>query len=177
VLLRQSAALGIVLATSVAGVVAEVPDAGALLAAAAVVQLGLACVLAVTAARERERARELIAEGVTSSSVERERQRLLNGRRRLAGSLDRVRATAEDSKWTLRTSRPLFRARVVAQVGPELAEVAALLRQDEPNPAGIVLARRLVFDGGSPLYGDDVGQLRESLDLVRRRLGRCVLSR
>jgi hypothetical protein len=61
---------------------------------------------------------------------------------------------------------------VVSQVSRELAEIATLLRQDEPDAAGIALARRLLCDGGSPLYGDDVARLRDTLDLLRRRLRR-----
>jgi hypothetical protein len=177
-LLKQSAAVGaLLLTTSVAGV-AGVPDVGALIVAAAVVQVALALGLLIMAAQERERARELIIDGrghLPLAAVERERRRLLSAdcRHRLARSVERTRELAESSRWLTRSSRPLFRPHVVAAVGAQLADIAALLRRDEVDASGVALMWRLLYDGAaSPLYGDDVAPLREALDVVRRRLER-----
>jgi hypothetical protein len=176
-LLKQSAAVGALLLTASVAGVAGVPDVSALIVAAAVVQVALALGLLIVAAQERERARELIIDGrghLPLAAVERERRRLLSAdcRHRLARSVERARESAESSRWLTRSSRPLFRPHVVAAVGAQLADIAALLRRDEVDAAGVALMWRLLCDGASPLYGDDVAPLREALDLVRRRLER-----
>jgi hypothetical protein len=68
--------------------------------------------------------------------------------------------------------RPLFNRRVVAEVAPELATIAALLRRDHTGEQGVAMIERLVVDGGSPLYRDDVEALREELHRVHYLLDR-----
>jgi hypothetical protein len=170
---RQSVAISALLATAAAGLAAGVPDATALLVAAALVQLGLASALAIDAVKERERARDLIAGGCVGSalpSIARERRRLMHRRHRLAKAIDRVRADAARRAWTIRSSRPLFDPRVVVRVLPELEEIASLLRKDAPDAAGIALTQHLLCDGSSPLYGEDPEPLRDALVTIRRRL-------
>ena len=174
-LLKQSAVVGAVLLTASVAGVAGVADVGALIVAAAAVQVALALGLLIVAAQERERARELIIDGrghLPLAAVERERGRLVSVecRGRLARSLERARELADSSRWLARSSRPLFRLDVVAAVGPQLSDIAALLRRDEVDAAGVALMWRLLHDGASPLYGQDVAALSEALDLVRRRL-------
>jgi hypothetical protein len=176
-LLKQSAAAGVLLFTVAVAAVAGVPDAAAFIVAAVVVQVALALGLLIVAAQRRERARDLIIDGragLPLAAVDRERQRLLSStcRRRLADSLDDARELAASTRWLSRSSRPLFRSNVVAAADPQLAEIAARLRSDEVEAVGVALMWRLLFDGGSPLYGDDVAPLGEALDLVARRLGR-----
>ena len=58
---------------------------------------------------------------------------------------------------------PMVRPGVAAAVLAELAAVAALLRSERPGLRGVALAERLLTDGASPLYGQDIGALREQL--------------
>jgi hypothetical protein len=68
-----------------------------------------------------------------------------------------------------RTS-PIFNRSIVAVVGAELAAVALLLREDNACARGVAMAERLLLDGGSCLYRDDVETLRQEVRRVRYHL-------
>jgi hypothetical protein len=59
---------------------------------------------------------------------------------------------------------------VVAAVTPQLAELATALRKTDSEAAGIAMAGRLLCEGDSPLYGDDIFVLRETLTRICSRL-------
>jgi hypothetical protein len=69
-----------------------------------------------------------------------------------------------------RGARPLYKLRVVAAVDADLAVVIRLLRSEQASVRGVALAERLVTDGVSPLYGNQISALREELSRVRAAL-------
>jgi hypothetical protein len=172
---RQLAGVGLLLFGGVVVQLAGLASARALITAAALVEAALACSLLLVAKDERRLARELIIMGrgaLPLPALAWERHRLLDTtyRYRLAQSVDHVREAAECRRWLLRGSRPLFRVQVVAAVSPELAELARALRRTDCQAAGVALTQRLLCDGTSPLYGEDIARLRETLRRVRSRL-------
>ena len=64
-----------------------------------------------------------------------------------------------------------FEPRVVRLVAGELRDVIGLLRTEGVSARGVARAERLVERAVSPLYGQDVGALREELCRVRDLLG------
>ena len=164
----------VVAALLAVGLVGEVDRLwlGLPLAVAAVVVLAaLALRAALLVCTSRERALDLIAQGRGSlalAPVERQRQRLLDPdhRERLARSLDAIRDEAERWKGT-RSVRPVFSVRVVRAAAPELTRVARLVRGDHAPLAGIAMTERLVTDGCSPLYGEDLELLLQALRRTR----------
>ena len=60
-----------------------------------------------------------------------------------------------------------FEPMVVRTVAGELRDVIGLLRAEEVSARGVARAERLVERAASPLYGQDVGALREELRRVR----------
>jgi hypothetical protein len=55
---------------------------------------------------------------------------------------------------------------LAAKVRPELALIAALLRDDAPSARGVAAAQRLICAGTSSLFGDDDEILRQDLHRV-----------
>ena len=170
----QALAVGGVL---VASLVAAAGGFGAMsVALSAAVVLVVLVVAVVTLADQRRRlAVDLIAEGrgaLPLRAVERERRRLVDprARARLARSLERV---IEETLGARRVAfgPPMVCPWVAAPVAAQLRVVAELLRGACPGLRGVALARRLLTDGDSPLYGRDVAALREELGRVRFLLG------
>jgi hypothetical protein len=173
---RQLAAVGFVLFGAAVVQLTGLAGARPLIIVAAMVDAALACSLLLVAKDERRLARELIVMGretVPLRVVEWERHRLLDPsyRHRLAGSLDRIVRAVERRRWLLRGSRPLFRTHIVAAVLPDLAELARALRRPDCEAAGVAMVQRLLCDGESPLYGDNIILLRETVVRIRSRLG------
>jgi hypothetical protein len=156
---------GLIAAAS--GAVWGFPVAGS----AALVLLFLAMAGGLLLQRRRAVVIALIAAGdedVPLRVVERERRRLLSRRMRtaLARSLDALVAEAKNPPAI--PSRPLFNPTVVAQVAPELREVAVLLRSETPDARAVVLVWRLICDGVmSPLHRGDADELRAELARIR----------
>jgi hypothetical protein len=120
--------------------------------------------------------RELIVEGhadLPLVAVQRERASLLDPAHRedLARWLDAIRHECAHPAPPLPWTCPLFRTEVVAGVGGELADISRLLRGGGTGARGIAMLEALLTDGGSPLYGADVGALREELHRIRFILG------
>jgi hypothetical protein len=167
-------AAGVLLAGTI-GVAAGASWGALLVAAAAVVQLGLAVALAGAVGRAREQARDLIIDGACRGHVEVvafEQRRLLSQRRRraLARGYERLLVTAERWPTILRSSRPVFDVRIVRAVAPELREIADRLGGERVSARGVALAGRLLCCGGSPLYGDELELLRGELNRIRTAL-------
>ena len=147
----------------------------AVIAAAAIVETFLALQLASLRWLARERAGDLIIQGradLPLDDVRRERRRLLDRGHcdDLADWVDRTWTVAERS---LRSPQPppFSSGRVIVAVRPELAEIAARLREDAPGVRGVALVERLLSEGGSPLHGGSVSALRQELRRIRFMLG------
>lgn len=135
--------------------------------------LVLTLLLAAYRQRERDCAIGLIIDGheqIRIAAVERERRRLLSDRARqgLASSLeDKVREASERRSPRARVTPVPFDRVVVSAVASEMVEVISLLRSPCLWARGVARAERLVERALSPLYGRDVGALREELRRVR----------
>ena len=158
------------------GVIARIEGrewAGPLAFSTASVLLILTVLLAAHKQRERDCAIELVLEGhetVPIAAVERQRRRLLSDQTRngIAGNLaDLIRQAASRSRVQMRVTPLPFEPRVVRLVAGELRDVIGLLRADGVSARGVARAERLVEHAVSPLYGQDVGALREELRRVR----------
>ena len=125
-------------------------------------------------ASQREQALELIASGreeLPLPAVEHERSRLSDRRyrRRLARTLDAIRADPTPKEWW----SPVYADReAVEDASEELTEVARLLRElPSVRARGVALVTRLIRDGAtSPLYRGPGPQLREELGRIRHVL-------
>lgn len=139
-----------------------------LLAPTVVVQLGLLLALAFAAARLRAGAESLISEGrggLPLPLLARQRERLLDPRtrERLACSFEDLVHTATRWHKILRASPPVWSVQLVRELASDLSAIAALLRADATDARGVVLAKRLLLDGSSPLYGAAADELRVAL--------------
>lgn len=147
--------------------------AGPLAGSAASVLLILTVLVAVHKQRERDCAIELVLEGrerVPIAAVQRQRRRLLADQTRngLAGNLeDLIQQAASRSRRQMRVTPLPFDPMVVRMVAGELRDVIGLLRAEGVSARGVARAERLVERAVSPLYGQDVGALREELRRVR----------
>jgi hypothetical protein len=152
-----------------------VPASVALVIAAAVVLWAIAWRAVALICRMRGQALDVIIEGggdLAIEAVKRQRARLLGRptRNRLAASFDDMRREAARPIAPFARTRPIFNRSIVAVMGAELAAVALLLREDNACARGVAMAERLLVDGGSCLYRDDVETLRQELRRVRYHL-------
>ena len=162
-----------VTAVQAAGLVFFAGDLGfglSLAAAAAVVQAGLGLRIAALRAARRIQCLEVIVEAEPPPPlpcVERACRRLLDGctAELLARSIDETVAAATHPP-AVSTSRPLTDSRTIRATAPELREVASLLRAD-PAVRGVALVEWLLTAPKTPLYGREVGPLREELRRAR----------
>lgn len=173
---RQALSVAALLAGSIMALSDGVAWAGPLVVSAALVLSGLMVVVVALELGKRDRALELIIDGRESlplAAVERQRRRLLAPRTRaaLARSFEgMIREASHPPKVPVRGIRPLFDRGVVARVAPELRRVNALLRADHAPARGVALAKLLLTDGASPLYGHQIEPLRDELHRVRHLL-------
>jgi hypothetical protein len=100
--------------------------------------------------------------------LERERCRLVEPRHlaTLARSIALLVQDAERPPIRPR-ARLVFDVRVVRSVAPELRAIAERLLAPAPAVQGVALVERLLRNGGSPLYGSEVEQLRRELGRAR----------
>ena len=137
----------------------------------------LTVLLAAHKQRERDCAIELVLEGretIPIAAVQRQRRRLLSEQTRngLAGNLeDLIRQAASRSRLQMRVTPLPFEPTVLRMAAGELRDVIGLLRTEGVSARGVARAERLVEHAVSPLYGQDVGALREELRRVRDLLG------
>jgi len=170
---RQWVRVAAVLTGSVIASIEGREWAGPLAGSAAIVLLILTVLVAVHKQRERDCAIELVLDGrerVPIAAVERQRRRLLADQTRngLAGNLeDLIRQAASRSRRQMRVTPLPFEPMVVRMVAGELRDVIGLLRAEGVSARGVARAERLVERAVSPLYGQDVGALREELRRVR----------
>jgi hypothetical protein len=84
-------------------------------------------------------------------------------RRRLARAIERLPSAALDPARAARVSVPLHRRTILA-AQPALQDLANALVSPGPVGAqGVALARLLLSDAGSPLFGDDLSKLTEAV--------------
>ena len=173
VLTRQTLAVIGALAAGAVAAVAGVTGAPAVALGAAAVLVAFAALAAALFRRARRCALDLIVEGrewLPLAVVERQRRRLLNRqtRERLATGLVGV---LEDALippvLPVANASLLADDRVLRENASELCAVAALVRATPASAGGVALVERLLTDGGSPLYGNEVGPLREELRRAR----------
>jgi hypothetical protein len=163
-----------VTAAGAAGVVWYVGDWSfglSLAMTAAVVQVGLACRLAVLGHGRRDLCLGLIVHGcerVPVPCIERLRLDLVDrrARERLASSIDELVCAAVPCGSRSQLIRPLADRRVIRAVAPELREVASLLRGD-PAVQGVALVEWLLTSPATPLYGSELEPLRAQLRRAR----------
>jgi hypothetical protein len=172
---QQSLSIAALLSGSSIALVEGVSAALSFVVAAAAVLLVFVCGAAVAAWNKRECVLELIIDGrgnLPLDIVRRERRRLLdpNHRDALARSLDGIRVEAENAVHRRPLASAVFRARAIAAVASDLMDIARLLGDDRASPRGVAMIRRLLFDGTSPLYGEEVRILREELHQIRFHL-------
>jgi hypothetical protein len=174
--IRQTLAAAGALATCAVAAAGGATWARAAGLSAAAVLFALVALAAGLRQKARRRALDLILEGregLPLAAVERERRRLLKRRTRarLAASLARL---LEEALTPPRPPVPgpslLADAKVVRENARELCSVAALLRAPPASAGGVALVERLLTDGGSALYGNEVGALRTELGRARYML-------
>jgi hypothetical protein len=175
VAMQSRVVLAIVCASIVARM-AGVHRAGTLTLSGAIVLAALALIGVALRQSVREQTVKLILAGhddLPIPAVQAQRRRLLAPRNRyaLARSLDAMvgRALNPPSVPT-RGVRPIFDVVVVAAASRELRAVAALLREPCESVIGVALAEQLLTQPDSPLYGHDVGLLRDDLGRLQSHL-------
>jgi hypothetical protein len=169
----QSLVATLAVAAGSLGLLLHVPHATLLLATSLAV--GVAFLLMWTVARKivRERAQDLIAAGHDStvvSVVARERRRLASRkeRERLARSLEELHRDALRWYEILPQFRPPYGVVQLRHAGRELEGLTRALRRERVRVQGVALTMRFLTDGyESPLYGNELGPLREELNRIR----------
>jgi len=156
------------LSTSIAGVIVIGRGALPVVVASALVTICFACRAALRRLDRQERVWDLIISGrgdVPVAVVRRERIRLLDPDRRekLARSYESIGDEPSASGRVECRACVIVSMHVVAKVRPELALVAALLRDDAASLRGIAAAQRLICTGSSSLFGCDHWMLRQDL--------------
>ena len=152
----------------IAGVLLHDGRAPIVLAAAAVVALGLLATNVFVRQQTREHARALIAAGreLPLRAVDRERRGLASARQRfrLARSLERHLRYADRWETMFPRTRPLVDVRRLRVASGEAGEVVARLRSDAPSVVGIAAVFQLLTDSRrSPLFGGEGEELRREL--------------
>ncbi len=121
----------------------------------------------------RERAEDLIAAGNDSAAL----PVIANARRRLASRKERetlahsLEVLHRDAlRWyeILPQFRPPHGVQQLRHVGSEVEALTTALRRDHVRVQGVALTARFLSDGfASPLYGNELGPLREELNRIR----------
>jgi hypothetical protein len=137
--------------------------------------LGLVVLVAILLDQRHRLALDLIVDGqqwlpVRGMVRERDHVADIRSRARLARSYERIFEDGLGLRRSAPGPLPMVRPGIAARVLRELAAVAALLRAGDPGLRGVALAERLLIDGASPLYGDDVAALRAELCRARSLL-------
>jgi hypothetical protein len=172
VLRDQSLAVGAVLFASLVALMAGEAAASWVVIAATVVQAALAFASALLAQTRHDCVLDVILDGrggLPLVAVQRQRRRLIDPAHRafLARWLDGLRHDAQRPIPRVPAARPVYSVGVIAAVAPDLQQIAKLLHSNHAGLRGIALTERLLRDGTSPLYGQDVELLRQELHRIR----------
>lgn len=138
--------------------------------ACGLVQIALGLRLMCLRSRKRAACRQLIIEGrdqLPLRSVRRELRRLGDSRHRnaLARSLDEL--ANEASHPSRAGTNPIYRPTVVRHAAAQLQQIAVLMHANDTPVRGVAHIESLLTEGQSPLYGTDIGELREELARAR----------
>jgi hypothetical protein len=171
VLRRQVAVTSLAVAASAVGLLVRVDWALTAVVVGLVVELVLVLGLAIAVSDARERARDLVIEGVEVEvpAVVRQRRRLLSERQRhvLASSLeDLVRCSERADRDTGRLLS-VYDPSLIRRGGPELLGLASELRSASLGVGGVARIERLLTSGSSPLFGSQIDELRAELAGIR----------
>ena len=172
---HQSVIVAGVLGVGVATLVAHSAAGLALIIAAALVELLIACRIAMLRESRRVHVLDLIAEGQAElpiAIVARTCARLCRARhrQRLARSIETLLERRPGGFDVVVTPWRFARPELLVGVRAELRDISVLLRDPDARVEGIALVERLRCDGTSWLPGDDPQLLREELGRVRFRL-------
>jgi hypothetical protein len=140
----------------------------ALTLGAGVVHVALGVRWASLRVQRRELCLDLVIDGreqLPLAAVARERLRLASSRHQaqLALRFENLADIAARKPYQGERRRPIYSWRVLAATEPQLRGVAARLRTGRGELRGVALLDRLITSGASPLYGQQVGPLREEL--------------
>ena len=170
--LQATVAILAVVAGSVA-LVAQLRHSGLVFGVASAVALAFVLAWTVANCIARERAEDLIAAGddsVVLPVIARVRRRLASRREReaLAHSLEALHRDAMRWYKILPQFRPPNGVQQLRHVSSEIEALATALRRDRVRVQGVALTARFLSDGyRSPLYGNELGPLREELNRIR----------
>jgi hypothetical protein len=172
VALNQSMSVAGVVAVGVGALVAHAAAGLALIVAAAVVELLIACRIAVLRESRRVNVLDLIAEGraeLPIAVVARTSARLRGARhrQRQARSIETLLERRPGPFDVVVTPWRFARPELLVGVRAELRNISVLLREPDASVEGVALMERLWCDGTSSLHGDDPQVLREELGRVR----------
>jgi hypothetical protein len=122
----------------------------------------------------RDRAIDLILKGCQNmpiAAIQCQRQRLLSRRTRtrLARNIRQTVKEVSKPAWQAREVA-LFHRQTVANATDDLLAVANALEADHVSAQGAARAERLISDGTSPFYGQDVIALRAELHRIHHDL-------
>jgi hypothetical protein len=143
---------------------------------AGLVLLTLTVVILALRQRVRDEAIHLIADGreaLPIAVVQRQRRRLLSRKttEALARTLETMlRQALRPTRIMTRGARPLFSARVITSVAPDLLAVISLLQTEQTRARGVAMTERLLAYSDSPLYAREPRVLGEELHRIRNAL-------
>ncbi len=142
----------------------------ALALACVAVQIVLGLRIAYLASRKRGICRQLIIDGeqqLPLAAIERELQRLGAARHQaaLAQRIERLAEAATNPR--SRPPFPIYHLSVLRAVAAPLHEIGRLLQSGDAGVRGVAFVESLLASGDSPLYGTEVGPLREELARAR----------
>jgi hypothetical protein len=173
---RQIRAVAAVLVAGVIDVLLGRAWAATLVGSSAAVLAGLVAVAAACRGSQREHALGVIIEGrdgIPVAAVQRQRTRLGDERTRrdLSRSLEEIVRQGTSRRRRSCRIPPLFEPAVIAPVADDLLMISRLLLEREAHVRGVAVAEKLVTRATSPLYGRDVGELRDELRRIE-----CLLT-
>ena len=167
---KQALTVGAVLAADLTVLVENASLALPLALACFAVQIVLGLRIAYLASRRRGICRQLIIDGeeqLPLAAIERELRRLRAARHQaaLAQSIERLAEAATNPR--SRPPFPIYHLSVLRAVAAPLREIGRLLHGGDAGVRGVALVESLLASGDSPLYGTEVGPLREELARAR----------
>jgi hypothetical protein len=171
VLRRQIAVTTLALVAVAVGLLVRIDWALPALTIGLVVELVLALGLAIAVSDARERVRDLVIQGaeVDVPAVARERRRLQSKRQRyaLARSLEDLVRSSEQLDHDAGRLHQIYDPLMIRRVGSQLLALASDLRSASLGVRGVARVERLLTSGSSPVFGNQLDELRAELLRIR----------